>query len=55
LTNALTEAGITWQQGLGNYNLHIVLNPRVSGGNYFAWDFSDIDESMGLQGLKVIR
>jgi hypothetical protein len=53
-TNALTAANILWSEGSDDYEVHLHLNPGISGGNYFAWDFSSFDPDMRLQGLTVI-
>ncbi len=53
-TTALTAAGISWSNGSGAYDLILNLNPSISGGTNFAWDFSSIDAGMQLQGLAVI-
>lgn len=53
-TNALTGSGIGWTAGSGAYDVIITLNPSVSGGNYFAWDFTNIDGAMQLQGLSPV-
>jgi hypothetical protein len=53
-TNALTAAGIIWQAGTGDYEVNLVLDPAVSGGNYFAWDFASVDANMTLQGLMIV-
>lgn len=53
-TTALTQAGIAWTAGVGDYEVLLELAPSVSGGNYFAWDLSTIDATMGVQGLGVV-
>ncbi|MFH1499827.1 MAG: PEP-CTERM sorting domain-containing protein [Verrucomicrobiota bacterium] len=53
-TAALTEAGIGWTAGAGDYELFLMLNPSVSGGSYFAWDLSMIDSEMGVQGIGLV-
>lgn len=53
-TNALTAANIMWSEGSGDYEVNLLLDPAISGGNFFAWDFSSFDSGMRLQGLAVI-
>ena len=53
-TDALTAANILWSEGTGDYEVNVEFDPAISGGNYFAWDFSTIDSEMQLQGLAVI-
>ncbi len=53
-TSALTEAGIGWTAGTGDYEVILNLGAAISGGNYFAWDFSMIDNAMGLQGVEFV-
>lgn len=53
-TNALTAANIDWSYGSGDYEIALDLNPQISGGNYFAWDFADIDSGMALQGISTV-
>lgn len=52
-TTALTQAGIGWTAGSGDYEVLLTLDPSLSGSNYFAWDFSSIDAGMGLQGIAT--
>ncbi len=52
-TDALTAAGVAWEAGEGDYELLLSLNPEISGGNYFAWDFSNVDSGMALQGIMI--
>lgn len=53
VTNALTAAGISWALGSGVYEVVLTLNPAVSGGTRFAWDFSSIDPAMTVQGVSL--
>jgi hypothetical protein len=53
-TAALTAAGVIWTAGTNGYSVDLLLNPTVSGGNYFAWDFAPIDGAMNLTSLGVI-
>jgi len=53
VTNALTAAGISWALGSGDYEVALTLNPAVSGGTRFAWDFSSIDPAMTVQGVSL--
>lgn len=47
-------AGILWGEGSGDYEVNLFLDPAVSGGGYFAWDFAGIDGAMALQGVMVV-
>lgn len=51
-TDALTSANIIWQPGTQGYEVRLDLDKTTSGGNHFAWDFSEIDASMKLQAIK---
>lgn len=53
-TAALTEAGISWSPGSGEYDLFLNLNPSVSGGSHFVWDLSRIDPSLEVRAIGLV-